>query len=116
MKKLLMILVMGLLLVSCSEIQKNRMLENLNQSQGLIFSPRVMLKLIESGMNRNDAYDLVQDLSMRTFESKESFKQICANNEKIKTKIKNKDLDEIFDYNYYLRFTKEQFNSIGWKT
>ena len=88
-------------------IDKDRMLENLNQSQGLVFSPRVMLKLIESGMNRNDAYDLVQDLSMRTFESKEHFKQICSNNEIIKSKISNKYLDEIFDYNYYLRFTKE---------
>ena len=103
-------------IISGMTIDRDRMLENLNQSQGLIFSPRVMLKLIECGMNRNDAYDLVQNLSMRTFESKENFKQICANNEKIKSKIKNKDLDEIFDYNYYLRFTKEQFNSIGWKT
>ena len=102
-------------IISGMTIDKDRMLENLNQSQGLVFSPRVMLKLIESGMNRNDAYDLVQDLSMRTFESKEHFKQICSNNEIIKSKISNKDLDEIFDYNYYLRFTKEQFNSIGWK-
>ena len=102
-------------IISGMTIDKDRMLENLNQSQGLVFSPRVMLKLIESGMNRNDAYDLVQDLSMRTFESKEHFKQICRNNEIIKSKISNKDLNEIFDYNYYLRFTKEQFNSIGWK-
>ena len=102
-------------IISGMTIDKERMLENLNQSQGLVFSPRVMLKLIESGMNRNDAYDLVQDLSMRTFESKEHFKQICRNNEIIKSKISNKDLNEIFDYNYYLRFTKEQFNSIGWK-
>ena len=102
-------------IISGMTIDKDRMLENLNQSQGLVFSPRVMLKLIESGMNRNDAYDLVQDLSMRTFESKEHFKQICRNNEIIKSKISNKDLNEIFDYNYYLRSTKEQFNSIGWK-
>ena len=102
-------------IISGMTIDKERMLENLNQSQGLVFSPRVMLKLIESGMNRNDAYDLVQNLSMRTFKSKENFKQICSNNEIIKSKIRNKDLDEIFDYNYYLRFTKEQFNSIGWK-
>ena len=102
-------------IISGMTIDKDRMLENLDQSQGLVFSPRVMLKLIESGMNRNDAYDLVQDLSMRTFESKEHFKQICSNNEIIKSKISNKDLNEIFDYNYYLRFTKEQFNSIGWK-
>jgi adenylosuccinate lyase len=103
-------------IISGMTIDKDSMLENLNKSQGLIFSPRVMLKLIESGMNRNDAYDLVQNLSMRTFESKENFKQICTNNEIIKSKIRNKDLDEIFNYNYYLRFTKEQFNSIGWKT
>ena len=102
-------------IISGMTIDKERMLENLNQSQGLVFSPRIMLKLIESGMNRNDAYDLVQNLSMRTFKSKENFKQICSNNEIIKSKIRNKDLDEIFDYNYYLRFTKEQFNSIGWK-
>jgi len=103
-------------IISGMTIDRDRMLENLNQSQGLIFSPRVMLKLIECGMNRNDAYDLVQNLSIRTFESKENFKQMCTNNEKIKSKINNKDLDEIFNYDYYLRFTKEQFNSIGWKT
>ena len=44
-------------IISGMTIDRDRMLENLNQSQGLIFSPRVMLKLIECGMSRNDAYD-----------------------------------------------------------
>ena len=45
------------------------MLRNLDNSNG-IFSPRIMLKLVESGIDKNEAYDLVQTMSMEVLENK----------------------------------------------
>ena len=90
------------------------MLENLDKAKGLIFSPRVMLKIIEAGMDKSEAYDLVQSLSMECLSSGTNLEDLCLQNNIIKSMMTNNEISEIFDYKFYLRFTKHQFNSLGW--
>ncbi len=102
-------------IISGLEINREKMLKNLNDSKGLIFSPRVMLKLVESGIDKNKAYDLVQSLSMEVLESNKNLRDLCIQNEVVSSLISKEELVEIFDYNFYLRFTKNQFKDLGWK-
>ena len=102
-------------IISGLEIKRDNMLRNLDNSNGLIFSPRIMLKLVESGIDKNEAYDLVQTMSMEVLENKKNLKDLCIQNKVISSLISEKDISEIFDYDFYLRFTKEQFRSLGWK-
>tara|TARA_B100001173_G_scaffold156126_1_gene135274 strand:- start:994 stop:1944 length:951 start_codon:yes stop_codon:yes gene_type:complete len=102
-------------IISGLEINRENMLKNLNDSKGLIFSPRIMLKLIENGLDRNQAYDLVQSLSMEVLEENKDLKDLCLNNEVVSSLISKKEIIEIFDYEFYLRFTKDQFKELGWK-
>ena len=91
------------------------MLENLNKANGLIFSPRVMLKLIESGLDKNKSYDLVQSLSMQSADENINLENLCLENEVISSILSKEEILEIFDFEFYLRYTKEQFISLGWK-
>ncbi|MQF84696.1 MAG: adenylosuccinate lyase [SAR202 cluster bacterium] len=102
-------------IISGLEIKRDNMLRNLDNSNGLIFSPRIMLKLVESGIDKNEAYDLVQTMSMEVLENKKNLKDLCIQNKVISSLISEKEISEIFDYDFYLRFTKEQFRSLGWK-
>ena len=101
-------------IISDLDINREKMLENLDKAKGLIFSPRVMLKIIEAGMDKNEAYDLLQSLSMECINSGINLRDLCLQNEIIKSKLSISEISEIFDYKFYLRFTKQQFNSLGW--
>ena len=60
------------------EVHKDRMLENLNSGGGIVFSGRVLLALVESGMNRDDAYRVVQDAAMRAWEGEAGFRELLS--------------------------------------
>jgi adenylosuccinate lyase len=76
------------------------MLKNLNLTRGLVYSEKVMLRLVEKGMSRSEAYDLVQSLALRCWKTQEDFKTLVAQNVPFLT---SKDLEEIFDPNHFLK-------------
>jgi len=55
-----------------------RMLANLDSTGGLIYSSAVLLELVESGMSREDAYTLVQEAAMQTWDTGVPFRQALA--------------------------------------
>jgi adenylosuccinate lyase len=60
-------------IVEGMRVYPDRMLENLEQSHGLVFSQGVLLGLVEAGLTRDDAYRLVQRAAMRTWEQRRPF-------------------------------------------
>ena len=74
-----------------------------------------MLKLIESGLDKNKSYDLVQSLSMKSADENINLENLCLENEVISSILSKEEILEIFDFEFYLRYTKEQFISLGWK-
>jgi adenylosuccinate lyase len=84
------------------EIHKDRMLENLNSGGGIVFSGRVLLALVESGMNRDDAYRVVQDAAMRAWQSEAGFRELLSRDETVRKRLGD-ELDTLFDPAYALR-------------
>ncbi|HWQ21620.1 MAG TPA: lyase family protein, partial [Clostridia bacterium] len=72
-------------------------------SHGLVYSQRVMLALVRGGMSREDAYALVQRLSLTAWEGGADFHQLCLSEPHITSLIAPEDLDTLFDPQYYLR-------------
>ena len=60
---------------------------NLNLTKGIIFSPRVMLKLVEKGISREVAYDVIQSNAMTAWEHNKDFKKLILNPLTLKTNI-----------------------------
>jgi adenylosuccinate lyase len=84
------------------EVHKARMLENLNSEGGIVFSGRVLLALVESGMNRDDAYRIVQGAAMRAWEGEGGFEELLNRYRDVRERLGD-GLDTLFDPTYALR-------------
>ncbi|MFW5792479.1 MAG: adenylosuccinate lyase [Desulfohalobiaceae bacterium] len=79
------------------------MQRNLEASFGLFFSQRVLLALVEAGLDRQQAYEMVQQVAMRSWDEKRSFEELVRQDKDIARYVTKPRLDEVFDYTYYLR-------------
>jgi adenylosuccinate lyase len=70
------------------------MLANLGMTKGLIFSQTVLLKLIEQGMSREDAYRVVQKNAMRSWNEGIDFQRLLLEDNEVMSHIKAKDIDD----------------------
>jgi adenylosuccinate lyase len=84
-------------------VYPEKMKENLNNSLGLYASQSLMNKLIEKGMQRKSAYDLVQKLSFRALEERKHLKTITENNVMIKKYLSKNEIVRIFDLKWFIR-------------
>ncbi len=82
-------------------IDADRMLENLNQTHGALFSQRALTALIESGMTRDEAYRVVQSAAHEAFDTATPFRDLIG------AAAPSLDLDAVFDYNAYLTHLPE---------
>lgn len=90
-----------------------RMMENMNLTYGLIYSQRVMLKLINKGLTREEAYDLVQPLTAKAWDEEKQFRPLVEKDPIINTHLSSSEIDEAFDYHYHLRHVDEIFKRVG---
>jgi adenylosuccinate lyase len=84
------------------EVHEDRMLENLNSGGGIVFSGRVLLALVESGMKRDDAYRVVQDAAMGAWQGGVGFRELLSTDDDVRERLGDK-LDPLFDPAYALR-------------
>ena len=79
------------------DVRPERMLRNLHFGGDVVFSQRVLLALVDSGMSREDAYLVVQKAAMRSMEEDgPGFRKLLENDSDVMTRIGSK-LDEVFD-------------------
>ncbi|KJY54115.1 Adenylosuccinate lyase [Lactobacillus kullabergensis] len=89
------------------------MLKNMDKTYGLIYSQRLLLKLIdEAGLSREDAYDMVQKLTTRSWNEGISFRKLVESSP-IMDYLSEDDVADAFDYHYHLRHVDEIFKKVG---
>ena len=93
-------------------VYPERMKENLNMMEGLIFSQQILLALAEAGVSREDAYRLVQSQSMKVWEEKQDFQSLILNDSKISDTLGKEKIKEIFDVNYHLKYISAIFDRV----
>jgi adenylosuccinate lyase len=94
-------------------VYPDRMRENLAITGGLIYSQRVLLALVDSGMDRQEAYKLVQRSAMQASESRESFEDVLLNDPTIADRISRETLRTLFDPMDQLKYVDEIFERLG---
>ena len=82
------------------QVNKERMKQNMNLSQGLQFSSRVLTALVAKGLSRNEAYVLVQKIS-HSLKSGESFENCLKQNAQVKKHLTARELRDIFSGKKY---------------
>lgn len=84
-------------LIDGLQVYPENMEKNIWLTQGLVFSQKVLLKLVDKGLSREDAYKLVQKNAMKTWKEKEDFKQLLTNDPDISRSLSKEEIEECFD-------------------
>ena len=90
-----------------------RMFENIESSRGLVFSQRVLLALVEKGLDREEAYKIVQTNANRCWEEGLDFRDLLRADRQVAEHLSQHELDELFDYGYYTRYVDDIFVRLG---
>lgn len=92
---------------------EDNMLDNINKTYGVIFSQRFMLKLIEKGWSREQAYDLVQPNAIKSWEEKTSFKALMEANDDVKKALTQEEIDDCFNPKYQVKNVDVIYKRVG---
>ncbi len=84
-------------------VYPKKMKENIARSFGLFNSQRVMLALIDKGLNRDAAYEIVQRNAMKSWKTESQFRKLLSRDADVRRYLTAKDLENIFDLAYYLK-------------
>jgi adenylosuccinate lyase len=99
-------------LVSGMVVRPERMRRNLDASHGLFFSQRLLLALVESGLERARAYELVQRAAMRAWEEEQDFAELVRADSEISAALDPAALEEVFDLGAYTRHVEVVFERL----
>jgi adenylosuccinate lyase len=91
----------------------DRMKHNLGRTRGLIYSQRVLLALIEMGMNRQDAYGTVQEAARQSWDFGRPFRDALIEQPAVRERLSEALLDTLMDVDYYLRHVPDIFARAG---
>jgi len=94
-------------------VYPENMRRNLELTQGLVFSQRVLIALIDKGLSRQTAYKLTQNNAMKAWKEKTSFLGLLKADTEVKAHISDKELESLFDYNYFTRHVDAVFTRLG---
>ncbi|HMM05781.1 MAG TPA: adenylosuccinate lyase [Clostridiales bacterium] len=94
-------------------VHEDNMKSNLEKTLGLIFSQRVLLRLIDKGMSREKAYEWVQRNALYAWQTKTDFEYLVSEDKDIARFLTKVEIDELFDYDYHLKHIDYIFERIG---
>ena len=84
-------------------IYPKNMLKNINLTNGLIFSQELMLELTKTGVSREKAYRIVQNLAKTSFAKNLKLKDLVKKDKLISNKISQKQIEKIFSYSKHFK-------------
>ncbi len=96
-------------------VDSDRMMYNIESTHGVLFSQRVLLALIEQGMERETAYGIVHHRAMESWETAQDFRDMMRSDPEVSGLLAPGDLEALFDYKYYVRHVDEIFERVGLK-
>ena len=94
-------------------VYPERMLANLNASGGVVFSQRVMLALVDAGMDRQVAYKLVQRHAHESWDGDRPFRDAIEADETVRSMLPTEQIDALFDPSEQLQYVDESFERAG---
>ena len=96
-------------------VYPDKMIEDIWLTRGVIFAQRVLYKLIEKGLVREEAYDTVQPIAMRALEEKKNYQGLLKEDSKVSSLLSNEEIDSCFTLDYYMKNVDFIFKRVGIK-
>jgi len=95
------------------QVYPQRMKRNIGLTKGLVFSQRVMLTLIDKGLSRQKAYELVQRNAMKAWEKNRDFLKLLKADTEVTAVLPPEEIEPLFNEQYYLRYIDDIFKRVG---
>ncbi|MCJ7491988.1 MAG: adenylosuccinate lyase [Dehalococcoidia bacterium] len=95
------------------QVYPERMRENLELTQGLVFTSRALVALVNKGLSREKAYKLIQACSMRAWKERIPLRGLLESDAEVSGRLSAAELDEIFDYSVYTKYVDHSFKRVN---
>jgi len=100
-------------LIDTLQVYPDAMRQNLNKTHGLVFSQAVLLALVKAGATREDAYRMVQNVSMACWKTGEEFQNSLIRDRDIRSVLSEEGVRSCFDLKVQLRNVDRIFRRVG---
>ncbi|MEX0593950.1 MAG: adenylosuccinate lyase [Balneolaceae bacterium] len=94
-------------------VYPDHMMENMEKTQGLVFSQRLLLMLIDKGLSREEAYDTVQPLAMKAWQEKRPYRELVLGSEAISGTLSKNEIESAFDWEHHTKHVETLFKRAG---
>lgn len=93
-------------------VYPENMMKNLNLMKGLVFSQQIMLKMVEKGITREEAYALAQRNAMKVWEEGADFREELLGDSDVMKLLSREEVEEAFNLDYYLKNVDNLFKRV----
>jgi adenylosuccinate lyase len=98
------------------EVDEERMLHNMELTQGRMMSEAVMLALAKKGMGRQKAHELVRELAIKSHREQRQFNRVLKENDVVQKLLNKEEIDEVMNPRNYLGTALKQIEQVVKKT
>ena len=99
-------------IVSGWKVYPERMQANLNATHGAIFSQRLLLALVESGMDRQQAYRIVQHAAHEAWDTGVHLSVLLRDNHEVRSRLTDEQINDVFDVKHHLKYIDATFQRL----
>lgn len=99
--------------VAGMKVNHERMRSNIERTRGLVFSQRALIALIDKGLSRQDAYEVIQDNAMTAWDTGRSLHELLSSDPEVKQWLQPEELDAVFDYGCFIKEIDRIFSRAG---
>jgi len=94
------------------KIHPQNIKRNLELTRGLVHSQKVLLKLVDKGLSREKAYEIIQKNAIKTWNTRLHFREILLKDKDVKNHLSERELDECFKIENDLKFVDHVFKRV----
>lgn len=94
-------------------VYPEHMMENMEKTQGLVFSQRLLLMLIDKGLSREEAYDTVQPLAMQAWQEKRPYRELVLASDAVAGTLSREEIESAFDWDHHTKHVDTLFERAG---
>lgn len=94
-------------------VYPENMMKNINKTHGLVFSQRVLLALVDKGISRERAYELVQRNALNSWHTGQDFQGLLLADKEVRELLSEEEIKELFNFDYHLAQVDTVFKRFG---
>jgi adenylosuccinate lyase len=94
-------------------VYPEKMKENLEITKGIVFSQGLLLKMVDKGLSRKEAHELIRENALKAWEKRTSVKDLMIEDERVTQYLPPEEIDKAFDMGYWTKYVDSIYKRFG---